>query len=259
MYYTFGIFHWLYLLLIIVLLIVFYFIFKDRSKTAQSVFLLCCIAICFTVSMMEMFRFVPTKGWKSVLKGLPLFACDLNVVILPLAICKKKKHPLLDKFILYYVVVGPLFTLFLPQIPGGEYKFYDYVIVLGFLEHGLYFIVAVLYLKFNRIVVDSREPWKPWLAIIVLMTAVHGINLLLYYTGANIDANYFFTMRPPANFAIVWHGAVWLGYNLKGVFCYFFMMAGYTLWTMILYFLNKVYETETIQDFLHKRKRMKKA
>ena len=233
---------------------VLYYLFKDRSKKVQDIFLLICVGISSFIMLYDMFRLVPENGWKGMLEELPLFACDINNVILPIAILKKKNKDLINKFILYYIVVGPIFTLIAPEIENGIYMFYDYEVWSRFLEHSLYIIVAVLYLKFNHIKVNSRGPWKAWLAMMLIMTAVHGINLWLYYSGAYPMANYFFTMRPPAAFPLAWHCAVLVGYNIDGVFCYFFMTIGYTSWTIFLYFMNKIYETETYQKLWGKTK-----
>lgn len=248
MYAYFNIIHVLFLMLPIVLLVTFYNLFKDKSHKVQTVFLLCCVAVSATISFYDMFSLVPEFGWISTLRNLPLFPCDLNNFILPLAILRKDKKPLLNKFILYFVTTGPIYTIMAPVAGDYEYYFYDYEIWGTFLAHSLYIVVAVLYLKFNHIKCSSKGPWKVWLPMIIMLTIAHGINLALIYSGANPNANYFFTAFAP-DVGIAYRGAVLVGYNIPWIRCYFFMLIGYTGMTIIYYFVHKVTETETFTRF----------
>ena len=245
MYAYFNVVHILYLFLPIVLLVCFYNIFKDKSHKTQTIFLLCCVAVSATIScVVDVFRFVPTEGWLSVFKNLPLYPCDLNNFILPIALLKKKKKPLLDKYILYFVTTGPIYTLLAPIAESNVYYFYEYDIWGTFLAHSLYIVVAVLYLKFNHVKCSSREPWKMWLIMMIMLTIVHGVNLALIYTGINPNANYCFTGHPP-EVGIAYRAAVLVGYNNPYILCYFFMVIGYTGMTIIYYFVHKLTETAT--------------
>lgn len=248
MYAYFNIVHILFLMLPIVLLVTFYNLFKDKSHKVQTVFLLCCVAVSATISFYDMFSLVPEFGWISTLRNLPLFPCDLNNFILPLAILRKDKKPLLNKFILYFVTTGPIYTIMAPVAGDYEYYFYDYEIWGTFLAHSLYIVVAVLYLKFNHIKCSSKGPWKVWLPMIIMLTIAHGINLALIYSGANPNANYFFTAFVP-DVGIAYRSAVLLGYHIPWIRCYFFMVIGYTGMTIIYYFVHKTTETEAFARF----------
>lgn len=221
--------------------------------------MLCCLVVSACITFYDMFCLVPTGGWKTVFRNLPLFPCDLNNFILPYAILKKKNRPLLDKYIAYYTVVGAIMTLVVPVAENNMYYFYEYEVWGTFLAHSIYIVVAVLYYKFNNIKTSSKEPWKVLAILIAMMTVAHGVNLALIYSGLNPNANYFFTGRP-VEVGIVYRAAVFLGYNVPWIRCYFFMFVGYVWWTITAYFIHKILETETFQRVWGKTKNaVKKA
>lgn len=244
MYAYFNIIHIMYLFLPVVMLVCFYNIFKNKSHKAQTIFLLCCMAVSACICFYDMFCLIPVGGWKTIFRNLPLFPCDLNNFILPYAILKKKKRPVLDKYIAYFSTVGALSTVLAPVAESNTFYFYEYEIWGPFLAHSIYFTVAVLYLKFNHVEISSKAPWKPLAVLLAMMTVAHGVNLALIYSGLNPNANYFFTARP-AEVGIAYRCSVMLGYNIPWIRCYFFMMVGYVGWTIMAYFVHKILETET--------------
>jgi hypothetical protein len=204
------------------------------------IFLLLCILISAGFEIYDAFAYVKF-GWRTVLYNLPLYACDLNIFILPLAIFKKHKKNILNKFVLYFVTTGPIFTLLIPGITSGIYAFYSNEVLGTFLPHILYVIVAVLYLKFNHIKCNSKKPYKVWLSMMIILIIVHTINLVLIFTGVFLNANYMFTGHAPP-IEIAENVVNLLGGKNPIIRAYFLMMIGYTVMTIAFWGFHKFCE-----------------
>ena len=256
MYAYFNYIHIIYLLLPIIFTIALYYAFRDRSPKVQRIVLI--VLWCFTmsISITDLIKGGIAGGWKGVLKVLPLFACDLNNFILPIVLFGKKRHPIIDKYVAYFVLTGPLFTLLSPPVANYTHYFYEYPVWSSYLGHGTYITIALLYFLFFKPKISSRKPWQMWCMIHGLMLGVHCINLLLIHTGLNPDANYFFTIAGFPLFA-AWRAMVSLGYHIPYVYSFFFMTVGYTAMTIFFYFVHKVTETELFAKFVARLKEEK--
>ncbi|MDR0697423.1 MAG: hypothetical protein LBF68_07845 [Christensenellaceae bacterium] len=125
MYSYFNYVHIIYLILCPVLLMGCYYLFRNRSIKTKTIFLLACVAISAAFELYDTFAYVTRYGWITVFYNLPLFACDLNIFILPIAIIMHllgRDRPFLNKYVLYFSTSGPIFTLFVPWITSGIYS-----------------------------------------------------------------------------------------------------------------------------------------
>jgi hypothetical protein len=203
----------------------------------QKIVLLLLVAVSAFFEFSDVFRYLEF-GTKTLFYNLPLFACDLNIFILPLAILRTGRKDTLNKFVLYYVTTGPCFTLLIPEISENVYTWYSNEILGTFLPHSIYIIVAILYLKFNHIRCSPSKPYKVLSCMLVILTIVHIFNLILIFTDIFPDANYMFTGKaPPMAWANILANA--LGYRNKYIRSYFLLVLGYTLLTTIAFLIHK--------------------
>ena len=252
MYSNFNYIHIIYILLCPVLIVGFYYLFRNSKRSTKTVFLLVCVAISAGFEFYDTFAYVADFGWITVLYNLPLFACDLNIFILPTVIVLHllgRDKPVLNKYVLYFTTTGPVFTMFLPLIDSGIYPWYSNEVLGTFIPHTLYIVVAVLYFKFFHVKCSPRQPWKVGLFIETILVVIHGINLFLYYTGLAKTANYMFTMTVPNVPAAQW-GAALLGSGNPYIRGWLFMAVGYVLMTAMFYGIHKVFEAQKIKSLV---------
>lgn len=100
MYAYFNYIHILYILSFFVLLVVFYLLLKSKSQRTQKTVLLLLVLISAIFEFSDTFGYLKF-GYRTLFYNLPLFACDLNIFILPLVILRTGKKEILNKFILY--------------------------------------------------------------------------------------------------------------------------------------------------------------
>lgn len=253
MYAYFNYVHIIYILLPFLLTIAFYLAFKDASKRAQWILLVVLWAFTVGILITDLVRGYLTGGYLGMLRVLPLFACDINSFILPIILFSKKQHPVVEKYVAYFTLTGPMFTLLSPLANASGLMFYSYSVWSTFLGHGTYITISILYFAFFRPKISSRKPWQMWLMIHGLMLGVHLINLLLIHTGLYPEANYFFTIDGFPLFA-AWRAMVSLGYHIPYVHSFIFMTVGYTAMTIFFYFVHKITETEIFAKFVHAMK-----
>lgn len=244
MYGYFNIVHILYLCLPIVLIFTLYYAFRDRSRATKDAVLWCLLAVSAGISLYNLFSPVKSQGWIGLLNDLPLYQCDVNILFMMFAIISHGKHETLNKYILYFGIIGPIYTIVAPITALDTYYFYEYQVWGGFLSHICEIVVGTLYLKFNHAAPSSRNPWRIWIICVAMLTVVHGINLLLWHSGLDPGANYFFTMRVPESVPIAFRVAEMCGYSVPWIRAYIFMVWGYTWMIVAYYFAHKLLETD---------------
>ena len=128
---------------------------------------------------------------------LPLQLCNINMLLIPLAVWRKSRP--LQSFCFF---LGPLGALMALVMPGNGFDGYSILLprMLGY--YGTHFMVvieclAVVTFGFYR--PKFRDLPKTVLAIILISLAIFGINMLLRTTGLHPKANYFFTVETEGN------------------------------------------------------------
>jgi preprotein translocase subunit SecG len=242
MFRSFGVVHIAYLISLPIVIISLYLILKNKSDEIKKIVMLLCILICAAFEFYDMFAYLD-YGWKSIFLNLPLYACDLNIFVLGIALFRKGEKRILNKYILYYSITGPIFTLLIPVIDNDIHLWYSNDVIGKFVPHILYVAVAYIYLKFNVKHLCYKKPYEVFLCMIMILSIVHIINLSLIYTGINESADYMFTIDA-GKIKLIGDIGKYLGNENKIIRNYFVMFIGYFILTIGMYLAHKTYETQ---------------
>lgn len=128
---------------------------------------------------------------------LPLHLCNINMVLLPIAV-KLKKRPLLA----FCFFIGPLGAIMALTMPGPDFSNVSILLprMLGF--YGTHFMVVIEGLSLGTLgLYKPKYKDIPMTCITLFLTAavIHMINLTMRFSGLYDRANYFYTMETEGN------------------------------------------------------------
>ncbi len=131
---------------------------------------------------------------------LPLQLCNINMLLIPIAVLKKSRPLMCFSFFL-----GPLGALMALLMPGNGFDGYSLLLprMLGY--YGTHFMVVIEGLalaSFGLFRPRFRDLPKAALAVLGIAFAVFLFNLLLRWTGLHPKANYFFSVETEGNFLL---------------------------------------------------------
>ena len=131
---------------------------------------------------------------------LPLQLCNINMIIIPIAVLKKNRSLMCFGFFL-----GPLGALMALLMPGNGFDGYSLLLprMLGY--YGTHFMVVIEGLAlaaFGLFRPKFRDLPKAALAVLVIAFVIFLVNLLLRWTGLHPKANYFFSVETEGNFLL---------------------------------------------------------
>ena len=131
---------------------------------------------------------------------LPLQLCNINMIIIPIAVLKKNRSLMCFGFFL-----GPLGALMALLMPGNGFDGYSLLLprMLGY--YGTHFMVVIEGLamaSFGLFRPKFRDLPKVALAVLVIAFVIFLLNLLLRWTGLHPKANYFFSVETEGNFLL---------------------------------------------------------
>ena len=128
---------------------------------------------------------------------LPLQLCNINMILIPVAVLRKKRA--LMSFCFF---VGPLGAMMALAMPGVGFDGYSLLLprMLGYFgTHFAIVIEAVALVTFGLYRPRFRDLPLTVLTILAVALAVFGVNVLLRATGLHPKANYFFSMETEGN------------------------------------------------------------
>ncbi len=128
---------------------------------------------------------------------LPLQLCNINLLLIPVAVLTKKR-PLLG----FCFFVGPLGALMALVMPGTGFDGYPAFLPRMIGYFGTHFMVMI-----SALAIGTFGLYRPKLRDLPLMEAtifvitllVFGVNMLLRVTGLHPKANYFFSVETEGN------------------------------------------------------------
>ena len=131
---------------------------------------------------------------------LPLHLCNINMILIPIAVLKKSRPLMCFCFFL-----GPLGALMALLMPGNGFNGYSLLLprMLGY--YGTHFMVVIEGLAlaaFGLFRPKFRDLPKAALAVLVIAFVIFLVNLLLRWTGLHPKANYFFSVETEGNFLL---------------------------------------------------------
>ena len=131
---------------------------------------------------------------------LPLHLCNINMILIPIAVLKKSRPLLCFGFFL-----APLGALMALLMPANGFDGYSLLLprMLGY--YGIHFMIVVEGLAIVTFGLFRPRPGdlpKALLTILLVALAVFGVNLLLRATGLHPKANYFYSVETEGNFLL---------------------------------------------------------
>ena len=131
---------------------------------------------------------------------LPLQLCNINMLLLPVAVLRKNRPLMCFCFFL-----GPLGALMALAMPGNGFDGYSLLLprMLGY--YGTHFMIVIEGLalaSFGLFRPRFRDLPRAILASLLIAFAIFCLNLLLRWSGLHPRANYFFSVETEGNFLL---------------------------------------------------------
>jgi len=126
-----------------------------------------------------------------IFSNLPLHFCNLNLLLLPLALHTKNKT--LMAYQLYFGVplaALALVTVYPTFLSRPMWHFTPFVY---FFYHSILVVVPIALVKFKFYTPSFKNTCQPTILLVALTATIHGVNVILRATGIAPTANYFFT------------------------------------------------------------------
>ena len=137
------------------------------------------------------------KGEFSWWLELPLQLCNINLLMIPVAVLTMKR-PLLS----FAFFVGPLGAFFALAMPGIGFEAYSLLlprIFFYYVTHFMVFLGGPALAMFGLYKPRFKDTLPTALMLLAVTFVIFLINELLIVTRANVYANYFFTMNTEGN------------------------------------------------------------
>ena len=131
---------------------------------------------------------------------LPLQLCNINMLLIPVAVLKKNRAMMSFSFF-----VGPLGALMALIMPGNGFNGYSLLLprMLGYYgTHFMIFIEGLALACFGLYRPRLRDLPRTVLTILLISLTVFVIDLLLRWSGLHPKANYFFAVETEGNFLL---------------------------------------------------------
>ena len=131
---------------------------------------------------------------------LPLQLCNINMILIPVAVLKKSR-PLMS----FCFFIAPLGALMALLMPGNGFDGYSLLLprMLGY--YGTHFMIVIEGLAlatFGFFRPRLRDLPRTVLTILAIAFCIFLINLLLRWSGLHPKANYFFSVETEGNFLL---------------------------------------------------------
>ena len=131
---------------------------------------------------------------------LPLQLCNINMILIPIAVLKKSRPLMCFGFFL-----GPLGAMMALIMPGTGFGGYSLLLprMLGY--YGTHFMVVIeglALVTFGLFRPKLRDLPRAVLAALLIALGIFLINMLLRWSGLHPKANYFFSVETEGNFLL---------------------------------------------------------
>jgi len=176
---------------LLIFLSIYFSLAKHDEKIKRKVLLLLCgfNAVLYVAYMIA--HVVDPNFHFEILNNLPLHFCNINLVLIPLAILTRNKtlmaYQVYFGFPLATVALIVVYPLFL-STSILEFKTFTY-----FFYHSVLVVLPILLVKFRIFTPSFKIIWQPTVLLLTLTLIAHIINVTFRATGLSSEANYFFT------------------------------------------------------------------
>ena len=163
---------------------------KRSDKTKRTVLLLIC---CFNAALYLVYKIAQANESDNfdILMNLPLHFCNINLILLPLAIFLKNKCLMAYQFYFGTVLAAlALVTIY----PGFRSRsLFEFTPFVYFYYHSILAVLPILLIKLKLFTPSFKVVWQPVLMLVGLTGIIHIVNIIFRATGIASEANYFFT------------------------------------------------------------------
>ena len=128
---------------------------------------------------------------------LPLQLCNINMLLIPLAVLKRWR-PLLS-FCFFVAPLGALMALIMPSNGFDGYSILLPRMIGYYFTHYMIFIEGLAIAALGLFRPRFRDLPMTVLALLVIAFIIFGVNMLLRVTGLHPKANYFFSVETEGN------------------------------------------------------------
>ena len=207
-----------------------YFLLRKRDKQIkQRVLLFICY---FNVMLYVLYKVAQAneQGYAfDIFTNLPLHFCNLNLLLLPIAIHTKSKA--LMAYQLYFgipLTALALITVYPTFISRPIWNFTPFVY---FYYHSMLAVLPLILVKFKFYTPSYKIIWQPTLMLVMVTAIMHIVNIIFRATGVAVESNYFFTYGLEGDFftELLWR---MLPYN------FFFLLPGLLLFAPYVFFIT---------------------
>lgn len=175
-----------------ILILILYFSLRNKSHKSKTYVLLGLCILNALLYFTYKIRMAQTFDDFEILNELPLHLCNLNLVLMPIALLTNNKL-----LMSYFYYVGLLFAIcgimFFDSVFLGKSVF-SYVTLVYFIYHSILISVPILLVLLKMFTPKLSEIWKALVLLFALATVMLVINLIFRLTGICEKANYFYTM-----------------------------------------------------------------
>jgi len=192
--------------LFIVLLIVSSLILRNKSEKTRRIVL--CSACVVTIVVFFIYKYMlsldtdyrvinAAMGGFNWWTELPLNLCNINMILIPIAVWKRNRS--LMSFSFFLGQLGALMALLMPSTGFSGYSLLLPRMLGFFFTHYMVFIESIALASFGLYKPTFREIPKTLITTVIVSFAVFLINIILRKTGLGPKANYFFSVETEGN------------------------------------------------------------
>ena len=176
----------------VVLFLAVNLILKKKSESAKRniLLLICLLNIILYIIYKIVYALNPDNEF-DILLNLPLHVCNINLILLPLAVLLKNKA--LMAYQLYFGTVLAALALLTIDADFMSKPLFEFTCFIYFYYHSMLVILPFMLVKHKFFRPSFKNVWQPTVILIALTIMAHIINVIFRATGIAPEANYFFT------------------------------------------------------------------
>lgn len=181
---------------------------KKSEKTRETVLITACVVTLIGFILYKIFLsrdqdfnlITASMGGFNWWGELPLQLCNINMLLTPVAVWKKRRSLACFSFFL-----GPLGALMALLMPGNGFEGYSLLLprMLGY--YGTHFMVVIeglALVTFGLFRPRFRDLPRAFLTAMLITFGIFCFNMFLRWTGLHPKANYFFSVETEGNFLL---------------------------------------------------------
>ena len=193
---TFSIAHIISLVIAVLLNVITFLILKNKREKVKIIVLLSLSSFGILAIIFNL------VAWNSPLEYLPFHMCNINALLIPIALITKNKK--IANLLLLWSI-GALIALIVNH-QAQNFKLFSLTFFQYYLSHTFEFGIPILIFALKIIPLDNKTIPSTLLISLVILIVIHFINLFLNeyiqrndirdYKGDLIIVNYMFTIKP---------------------------------------------------------------